>query len=339
MKTIKTAVVGIGKLGTAHAENLARRVIGAELIAVCSRRKENNEKFKEKIPVPYSYENYDALLENKEIEAVCLTSYTKFHPEHILKALRAGKHVFCEKPVAESYEASQAVVEEIKKHHQDKVVMMAYMRRFDPSYQYVKEQIDEGKLGTPVLIRSYSADWRKITEEDLGDFKNRASIFHDFLVHDFDLSRWLLGSDWADETLSVLGGVYHFDFLKELGHYDNASCMARFKNRAMAYYYCGRTAPHGYFIETEVIGTEAVFKVGTAPGRDLVEVLDHRGNVRREHEMFLNRFEKAYLNEMQHFVDCIRYERAPSVRLDDALEATRMADLATRKDAEQREQK
>ncbi len=330
MKKVKIGAVGLGRLGAVHATNIAHKIPNAELVAVCSRTKSTAESFAKKMDVAYAYDSFDQMIENDELDAVCITTYTRFHPEQILKALDKNLAVFCDKPIAENLLSTERTVAEIEKYHSDKICMIGYMKRYDPSYRFVKEQIDKGMLGTPILFRGYAVDAKKISDSTLKYISDSEGIFFDFFVHDFDLSRWLVGSNWKEDTVASLGGIYEFPEFEKYRDFDNAACFAQFENNTMAFYHCGRTAPHGYLIETEIIGTEAIYRIGTTPSKNLVEVLDHRGKIKEEHQIFLDRFEEAYLNEMIEFVDCILEKRQPEITIQDALASCKMAHLASK---------
>ncbi len=328
-KKIKIGAIGIGRLGATHARNIAYHIPQAELIAVCSRTLSTAKSLQKELAVPYAYQSIDEMLENTELDAVCITSHTRFHSEHILKSLDAGLSVFCDKPIAEDYDICKVTCEEIRAKHADKICMIGYMKRYDPSYAYVKSQIDAGYLGQPILFRGYAVDSQKIMQQTLDFLGDSGGVFHDFFVHDFDLSRWLVGSNWVDDSIKAMGSAYLFREFEQYNDADNATCLAQFQNAAMAFYYCGRTAPHGYLMETEIVGTKAIYRIGASPSRRLVEVYDHSGKVVEEHPMFLDRFKDAYLLEMQEFVNCVVENRQPENTIYDALESTRMAQLAS----------
>lgn len=329
MEKVKIGAIGIGRLGATHARNIAWRIPNAELTAVCSRTPAAVQALQSELSVPYGYQDIDEMLENKELDAVCITTHTRSHPEHILKALDAGLAVFCDKPMAENYQDSLELCEQIENNHAGQICMIGYMKRYDPSYAIVKQQIDAGKLGTPILFRGYAVDSQKIMQQTLDFLDDSGGIYFDFFVHDFDLSRWLLGSDWVEDSVSAMGSVYLYKEFEKHNDADNATCLARFENAAMGFYYCGRTAPHGYLMETEVVGTEAIFRIGASPSKNLVEMFDSRGKLVEEQPMFLDRFSEAYVQEMQEFVNCVLENRQPEITIRDALASCKMAHLAS----------
>lgn len=322
MKKIRIGSVGLGRLGLQHAENIATRVMNAELTALCDLNEALLKETADRLGVKHRFTSFEDMIACDEIDAVCLVSPSGLHTAQISAALAAGKHVFSEKPlgvtVQECKEAEKAV-----EAHSDKVFMLGFMRRFDPSYMYAHEKVAAGEIGKPVLFRSYSQDPEKFIEGAIAFAGHSGGQFLDMAVHDIDLARWFLDSE--PESVTAMGGCYAHP---EFGQYkdgDNVSCLMKFRNDAMVFLFAGRTAPHGYNVETEIIGTKGILRIASVPQKNLVEVLDN-GGVRREcSENFLERFESSYVNEVQEFVDCIREGRKPKVTVYDG---TRVSEIA-----------
>ena len=133
MKKIKVGIAGLGRLGRTHAQNLAFSIPGAELVAACSVVAEELEYAKKELGVANTYDDFGQMCCNPEIDAVAIVSPSAFHAEQIKAALKAGKHIFCEKPLAVSEEECIAIEEEVAKHPEC-IFMLGFMRRYDPSY-------------------------------------------------------------------------------------------------------------------------------------------------------------------------------------------------------------
>jgi myo-inositol 2-dehydrogenase/D-chiro-inositol 1-dehydrogenase len=322
MKKIKFGMVGLGRLGIQHAENIAFKIPQAELAAVCAVDEDQVKDVQAKWGVPYGYTSYDEMIKNEELDAVFLCSPSHLHCEQIEKALEAGLHVFSEKPLGTSLEECKIAEKAVEKHP-ELVFMLGFMRRYDPSYAYAKKMIEDGKIGKPFLFRGYSQDPEHAIEGAIRFAAHSGGQFIDMAVHDIDLARWLLDAEpkqgWA------IGGCYAHP---EFGQYkdgDNVSALMKFDNDAMAFLFAGRTAPHGYNVETEVIGTEGILRIANVPQKNLVEILDTTG-VRKEcSQNFLERFEQAYVDELQEFVNCIVEGRKPNVSVYDGTKVTEVA--------------
>lgn len=319
---IKIGVVGLGRLGKKHAENIAFRIPNAELSAVCSLIEEEVYSIQKSWGIKYGYVKYSEMLENEYLDAIIIASSSGEHCKQIEEALDAGFHVFSEKPLGIS--ANECMqVERAVNRHPDKVFMLGFMRRYDSSYVYAKEKIEEGTIGIPFLIRCYGLDPEKTVQGAIKFAATSGGIFLDMAIHDIDLARWYLNSEV--KSIFALGGCYKH---KEFALYkdaDNATAIVQFNNGAMGLFYVGRTCTHGYHIETEIVGTDGSVRIGAIPEKNNVTIFNENGVSRECMGGFLERFEMAYLKETQEFVDCIIEKRKPAVSAFDGTQSTRIA--------------
>lgn len=326
MKKVRIGAVGLGRLGKKHAENVAFRIPNAELAAVCSIIEDEVSQVKNELGISYGYTNYYDMIQNKELDAVLIASPSGEHCRHIEAALEAGLHVFCEKPLGVNIEECLAI-EKIVEKHGDKVFMLGFMRRYDASYAYAKRKIEEGHIGAPIMVRAYGLDPESLVAGAIRFAKTSGGIFLDMAIHDIDLARWFLLSE--PENVYAIGGSYLHKEFEEFGDCDNACAMMQFKNGTMAMFYSGRTAPHGYHVETEIVGTKATIRVSSVPQKNLVTIFDHNGAVQECVSGFMERFEQSYVNEVQEFVNCILENRRPAVTVYDGTQSTKAAYAAT----------
>ncbi|WRU97102.1 Gfo/Idh/MocA family oxidoreductase [Priestia filamentosa] len=321
MKKVKVGIVGLGRLGRQHAENLAFRIPNCELIAVCSIIEEEAKKAQEEWGVKYAYTNYEEMIKNEELDAVLIASPSGFHCEQIEKALEANLHVFSEKPLGLYLEEAVRVEEAVKKH-ENKVFMLGFMRRYDKSYAYAKKKVEKGAIGEPVLIRCYGLDPSKAIGGFMNFAKNNYSggLFLDMAIHDLDLARWYLNSE--AKQVWAIGGAYGYPEIGQLHDAETGAALVKFENGTMGVFVAGRNCSHGYHIETEIIGTEGTLRIGTVPERNMVTVFNETGAVKECSEGFLERFEQAYLSEVEEFINCIREERKLDVTVEDGVLST-----------------
>ena len=330
---LRIGIVGLGRLGRRHAQNLAQRVPSAELVAACSPVKDELAWAKDALGVRNLYADYAALLADTAVEAVFLITPTSLHPEHIIQALQAGKHVFCEKPLALELGECRRVEAEAAKHPRLKV-MIGYGRRFDPSYSDAYEKVRAGLIGKPFLVRSQNLDMNDASGFFIRYAPTSGGIFLDCTVHDIDLARWFLG---APRPLRVFaaGAVAIHDGLREFGDVDNGVAICEFSDGRMACFYASRTMAHGHETATEIFGTGGRLAIGANPRLNRVEISDAHG-VRNEcTPTFYERFEEAFLRETMEFVQAVQNDRPPALTLNDATEATRIA-LALRESLQTR---
>jgi myo-inositol 2-dehydrogenase / D-chiro-inositol 1-dehydrogenase len=322
MPRLRVGIAGLGRMGRRHAENLARRVPHAELVAACSPVQDELAWAERELGVAHCYTEYPAMLSRAEIDAVFIVTPTTLHAQQIVDALRARKHVFSEKPlsldVAECrrVEAEAALQPDLK-------VMIGFVRRFDASYRHAQARIRDGAIGRPLMVRSHTLD-----KDDPGGFFVRYSeasggIFVDMSVHDIDAARWLLGvSDVARVFATGLVGVH--EGLREWHDVDNGVAICEFVTGELATIQASRTMAHGFECMTEVIGTEGRIAVGGDARLDHVVISDAHG-VRHEcTPTFYERFEEAFLCEDTEFVRAVIEDRPPPLTLRDATEATRI---------------
>jgi myo-inositol 2-dehydrogenase/D-chiro-inositol 1-dehydrogenase len=324
MNKVRIGSVGLGRLGARHAENIATKIPNAQLVALCDLDAEKLKATAEALQVKHTFSDFDAMIECEDIDAVVIVSPSALHTEQIQRALDKGKHVFSEKPLGTTVEQCR-LAEKAVERNPDKVFMLGFMRRFDESYRYAKEKVDAGEIGKPILFRAYGQDPEKFIAGSIAFAAHSGGVFLDMAVHDIDLARWFVKSE--PKSVYAIGGCYKHEEFARYQDGDNVSCLMKFENGAMGFLFSGRTAPHGYNVETEIIGTEGILRIGSVPQKNLVEILDSSG-VRKEcSENFLERFETSYVNEMQEFVDCIQQNRKPQVSVYDGTRVLEIANM------------
>jgi len=323
MKEIRVGTIGLGRLGMEHAKNLAAKIPGAKLMALCDINEVHLKQVAAELGVERTFTDFEEMAAWDGIDALCINSPSGLHSEQIQIAIKHGKHVFCEKPLGFTLEECKAA-ERAVESRPDLVFFMGFMRRFDPSYVYAKEKVKAGEIGRPILFRAYSQDPESAIEGAIRYGPHSGGQFFDMAVHDIDLARWFLGSE--PKTVWSIGGCYAHPEFANWNDGDNVSCLLKFADDTMAFLFAGRTAPHGYNVETEIIGTKGTLRIASVPQKNLVEILDNHG-VRKECSMsFQERFAEAFLCEMQEFIACIREGRRPDVSVYDGTRVLEIAD-------------
>ena len=322
MKKIKVGIAGLGRLGKVHANNIAYKIPNAELTAACSIVPAELEYAKEKLGVTDVYTDFREMLEKADIDAVAIVTTSSEHCWQIEAALDAGKHVFSDKPlgvdVAQCKQAEKAV-----ERHPDLTFMLGFMRRYDKSYAYAKKKIEEGAIGTPYMVKATGIDPEAHVEGAIKFAATSGGIFLDMAIHDIDLMRWFLGCE-ATEVYAQGCTFKHPEF-QQVGDDETAMACYKFENGAMGFVHVGRTAPHGYHVETEIIGTEGSIRISAIPEKNQAMIFDVHGAVTECVGSFPERFDEAYLLEMQEFIDCICEDRKPGVTVYDGTKYTAIA--------------
>jgi len=314
-------VLGLGRMGQVHARHLAG-LPEARLVAVASRR----PVVAQEIATRYgarAYTNYGDLLADRELKALVIATHTHEHREHVEAAAAAGLAIFCEKPLALSLKDADAALDAVARAGVP--LQTGLMRRFDPPYIQAKRRIEEGVIGRPLIFKAVSRDPQLPTGEDV-ESQLRGNLFIDLGVHDFDLSRWLMGQEVRQ--VQAIGGALVYHRLAEEEGVDNGLINIVFANGALGNVELSRNAAYGYDVRTEVLGTQGGLLIGSLQQTPLA-VMSPAGVSHDVFPWFPERFKEAYLNEIRYFVECVRAERFPSPDGQDDRTALEIALAAT----------
>ena len=162
MRKLGVGVLGVGEMGKRHAENLRRLVPEARLIAIADVSEARAREVAAEYEIERSYGSLDAMLENKEIEAVVIATPDKFHAQAVIRAAGAGKDILCEKPLALTVADARAAIEAVAQA--GRRLQVGFMRRYDPAYASAMKRIEAGEIGTPVIFKSVGRDKDRATD-------------------------------------------------------------------------------------------------------------------------------------------------------------------------------
>ncbi|WP_233506009.1 Gfo/Idh/MocA family oxidoreductase [Rhodoferax lacus] len=325
---LRVGIAGLGRLGKRHAAALAFNTPNCKLVAACSPVEAERAYARDQLGVASIHEDLNAMLQDPHVDAVVLVTPTSLHADQAIAALKAGKHVFVEKPLALNVPDCERVLA-VSEQHPDLVAMVGFVRRFDPSYLSAFQSVESGEIGRPFLVRSQTCD----QNDPDGFFVNFAptsgGIFMDCSVHDIDLARWMLGRPKALRAFAT-GTIALHPGLQACGDVDNGIAVVEFAGGAKAVLYASRTMAHGHETSTEIIGTEGKLLVGEHAAANRVIQSDQYGVRHAVLKDFYERFEAAFAAEMNAFVDACRGVSPLTLTLSDALEATRIGLAITR---------
>jgi myo-inositol 2-dehydrogenase / D-chiro-inositol 1-dehydrogenase len=324
---LNVGIAGLGRLGQRHALQLARRTPGARLVAACSPVAAEREWARQTLSLECVHPDLTALLADPDIHAVVLVTPTSLHAEQTTAVLRAGKHVFVEKPLSLDVATCEAV-EAVAQAHPELVAMVGFVRRFDPSYAEAKAALDAGDLGHPFLVRSQTCDQNDPEGFFVKFAPSSGGIFMDCSVHDIDLARWMLGNPRATRAFAS-GTIALHPGLADCGDVDNGLGIVEFDGGQRAVFYASRTLPHGHETTTEVIGTSGTVQIGMGAHSSRVEYRHAGGVSHRALPDFFARFGEAFQLEMEAFVAACRGEAPVPLTLNDATEASRIGRALT----------
>lgn len=326
MKKVKVGITGLGRLGKVHAGNLAFKIPNAELTAACSIMPAELTYAQEELGVKEVYSDYREMLAKADIDAVAIITTSGEHCWQIEAALDAGKHVFSDKPLGVNVEECK-IAEKAVERHPELVFFLGFMRRFDPSYAYAKKKIEEGAIGTPYMVKATGIDPEAMVDGAIKFAATSGGIFIDMAIHDIDLMRWFLGSDPVE--VYATGSTFKHPEFKAAGDDETGVAMYKCENGAVGFVHVGRTAPHGYHVETEIVGTEGSIRVSPVPAKNLCMLYNNQGVVQECVSGFPERFSESYRLEMEEFINSVQNNTKPEVTVYDGTKSTQIGFATT----------
>ena len=323
MKKLKIGIIGVGRLGYEHACNIANRVPGSELVAIADANFDRAKQVAEELGVTAVYNDPKALCADPNVEAVAIITNTASHVEMIKIGHGRRQARFSAKSRWLTRLKSARRPRPSSAAHPELTFMLGFMRRYDHSYQVAKKKMENGDIGDVILVRCYSQDPISIIEGTLEYAPRSGGQFIDMSIHDFDLIRWLTGSEVKE--LWATGGCYEFKQYKDWDDGDNVSGLMKMENDAMAFFFAGRAAAHGSHVETEIVGTRGTLRIASVPTDSLVEVMSQHGVCRECYQDFITRWHDAYITEIEEFCDCVATGRKATPGVIDGTQSTKIA--------------
>jgi len=295
---VKIAVIGTGRMGSVHTRNIARQLPEADLVAICDIRLEIAQAVADELGIQRVVQDYHELLADKEIEAILIATSTDTHAFIIKDVAAAGKHIFCEKPLALELDKIDEALEAVKKA--DVKLQVGFNRRFDKSFQRVRAIVTSGEIGRPCILRITNRD---PDFPDMEFLRVSGGIFLDLAIHDFDMVRFQVGEV---EEIYATGSVLIEPKLKEFGDIDTDVVTLKFVNGAVGAIDNSRKAVYGYDQRLEVFCSN-----GTAMANNEAETVTVKGNTdgflsAKPPYFFMQRYAPCYVEEVRQFVECVR---------------------------------
>lgn len=314
----KLALLGAGRIGKVHARAIAEDK-RAKLVAVADAFPEAANAIADASGA--AVKTIDEIEADKDIDAVIICTPTNTHADLIERFAKAGKAIFCEKPIDLDVNRARACLETVRKVGGK--VMLGFNRRFDPHFQAVRKEIDKGSIGKVEMVTITSRDPGAPPAEYI---KVSGGIFRDMTIHDFDMARYLLGEEI--DTVMASASVLVDPKIGELGDYDSASLILTTKSGRQAMISNSRRASYGYDQRIEVHGSlGAVSAENQRPVS--IEIATRDGYTRPPlHDFFMTRYSAAYAAEISAFIDSLEKGTPLSPSAEDGLIALALADAA-----------
>lgn len=320
MATVKMGIFGLGRMGRIHLENLCTRIAGAELIAAMN-PSEAGRKFAERFNIPLVTDDADQLFNHPDIDALVICSPTDNHADYVTRAARAGKAIFCEKPLDLSLEKVKATLQVVRDANVP--LMLAFNQRLDPNFAAVKEQISEGRIGNLQSVHIVSRD---PGPPPIGFVKRSGGLFMDMTIHDFDMANFLVAADPVE--------VYAKGFnlvdpeIGAVGDIDTAAILITFSNNVTVMIENSRKAVYGYDQRLEVFGSGGMIRTENPLKNTNIYTNESGNHAARNADFFMDRYIDSYFHEMNLFVAALRENKPMPISGEDGLKAMLLATAA-----------
>ena len=323
---MKVGIIGAGRIGKVHAKNISMFVPEMEIKTIADPfMNEQTEAFAKSCGIPNTTKDANDILNDPEIDAVLICSSTDTHSKYIIEAAHAGKNIFCEKPIDYDLEKVHAAINAAKEAGVK--LQIGFCRRFDHNHRAVYDMVRDGKVGKVNIIKISSRDPEP---PPVSYVKVSGGIFYDMMIHDFDMVRYVTGSE-AVEISAVGSCLVNPNLQEESGipDVDTAVVTMKMANGCIAVINNSRQAVYGYDQRVEAFGSKGM----ASDANDLLNtttVLTKDGaHSEKPLWFFLERYNQAFINQVISFVDAINNDTETAVGAIDGLRPVLMAKAAT----------
>ncbi|MBR6707935.1 MAG: inositol 2-dehydrogenase [Clostridia bacterium] len=323
MDRIRIGIVGAGRIGSVHAESITYHIPEAEITAVSDVIGENARRLAERFGIKKYSSDWHDVITSPEVDAVLVCSPTPTHAEITIAALKAGKHVFCEKPVHTSIDKIREVAEAARET--GKKLQIGFNRRFDHNHRKVQALAQSGALGNIEIIKITSRDPEPPSPEYAA---SSGGLYIDMMIHDFDMAMFLAGSDVTE--VYAMGTSLVDKRIGEAGDVDTAIVTLTFVSGALGVIDNSRRAAYGYDQRVEVFGSLGM-AADENDGDSTVRVSTAAGVTGDKPKFFfLERYMQSFTEELRQFIRAIREDGEVLVGIHAGLMSVVLAKAAKR---------
>jgi len=331
---IRVCLVGAGRVAKVHAMSLIKHVPEAKLVAVVDPNQDVLQATADEYGIEARFLSLEEALEKADLEAVVITTPTFTHAQLAITAADAGKHVLLEKPMALDLKECDAIAQAAQENQI--ILQLGFMRRFDPEFTAAAERIAAGEIGQPMLIKSLTHG-PGLPPAWATDLKTSNGNLAEVNSHDWDCVRWLMGSDYRRVYVEVANFKGADRGVKTENYYDNALVNIKFENGGLGSISSICPCDYGYDARVEIVGEKGIMQIGELKGQSILVCTNRdQGLITPIYRTWPQRFEWAYIREMEHFIQCIQNGDAPQVGADDGRWAVAGVLAATKSFLEER---
>ncbi|ATA21306.1 myo-inositol 2-dehydrogenase [Gibbsiella quercinecans] len=324
MKKLRCGIIGLGRVGKMHIENMLK-IPELDIIAVSDFFVDSIGGWLDMLNIGVRYKDYRELLARTDIEAVFIFTSTDTHEQIITAAAEMGKHIFCEKPLSMSTEeeGALAVLRTVKQAGVK--LQLAFNRRFDPQFRELYDMVRAGKIGQPQIVKISSRD-PDLLPHDL--IKKIGGLIFDFTMHDFDMARFMMG--YNINEVFVKGATLIDPTLQNIGDVDTLAIILTFENGGYALIDNSRRAVYGYDQRVEVFGSDGMAYADNINNSSIKYFNSESCQTSNPLPTFHSRYREAYLAEINCFIRSVMDNVPIACTGEDAFIAQRVAIAAQR---------
>lgn len=310
MKKIVVGIIGAGRIGKLHAENIVRSIPNMKLKAISDPYLDKD--WASSLNVPVVCKDHQSIMNDKEIDAVLICTPSPLHVPLSIEAAQKGKHVFCEKPISSDINETLKVIDVVKRTNIK--FQVGFNRRFDPNFAKIKQTIIDGHIGNPEIIKITSRD---PAPPPIQYIQQSGGIFLDMSIHDFDMARFLSGSN--AETIYAMGSVLVDPEIGKQGDIDTALIQIKFKNGILAVIDNSRRTSYGYDQRVEVFGSKGCMHASNNTPTNTTLYTSQGALSDKPLYFFLERYANSFIAELNAFHHSIIEDKPTMINAEDGL--------------------
>ena len=308
---LKFSLLGVGRIGKMHAYNIATNP-NCELEYVYDINKLTTEKISKELGCKIARSPEEAI-SNPNVDVVYITTSTQTHIDYILQAAKAGKAIFCEKPIDLDINKVESCKKELEKHNVP--IHIGFNRRVDLSHSSLKNAKDNGEIGNLEMIIISDRD---ATTPSIEFLKKSGGLFRDKTVHDFDLARFILGKNDPLVEIFAFGVNLHSQSVKEANDLDTAMFVMKSQSGVLCHINNSRRAVYGYDQRIEIFGSKGMI---ISDNQTPTSIKKFNKDVTKAQNPIFNffheRYDQAYIQQLHIFIDCIINNKPTHVNFED----------------------